>query len=345
MRVKHAGVMGRRSVVLGALAATACARPVHTTSAMARRRSVELWSWFDLPRDDPRARELSGISWDEVNGIAWTVQDDAAGIVALTPDRGLRSWRLGERIEVDGGAHSDKLDLEGLVVLPDGFLVCSEVGPRVFEIDRRGRFRREIALPPHFRDARFNKSVESLTQSPSGRFIFVTSEIALEGDGDGTSPSSGTRVRLVRIDLQSGISSEHLYITDPAPAEGWDWGVSDLAALDDDDVLVLERGWRKDYGNAIRIYRVTLDDQSACTPAPDISGMSASLAKWLFVDVGDLRPSRRPPVHQPEPNPLLDNFEGMGLGPRLADGRRSILLVSDDNAHRYQVARVLVLAF
>jgi len=29
--------------------------------------------------------------------------------------------------------------------------------------------------------------------------------------------------------------------------------------------------------------------------------------------------------------PKLDNFEGMVLGPRLPDGRRSLILASDDN--------------
>lgn len=340
--------IGRRSAVLGLLGVVGCSRGAAGTSPTSGRlrTGVELWSWFDLPGDDMRARELSGIAWDAKAGVAWAVQDEAAHIVALRPDRTLRSWKLGESIAVDGGPHGARLDLEGIVALPDGFLVCSEVGPRVFEVDRAGRFRRELTLPPRFHDARLNKSVESLTRSPSGRYLFLTSEIALEGDGDESTPRAGTRVRVVRIDLERPEASrEHLYITDPSPEDGWDWGVSDLTALDDDELLVLERGWKRGYGNAIRIYRVELDERSMCTEVSPLSGANASLAKWLFVDLGDLRYATRPPVHQPEPSALLDNFEGMGLGPRLADGRRSLLLVSDDNAHRAQIARVVVLAW
>ena len=39
----------------------------------------------------------------------------------------------------------------------------------------------------------------------------------------------------------------------------------------------------------------------------------------------------------------MDNYEGMALGPVLPDGRRSLILVTDDNNRPDQVARILVL--
>ena len=45
-----------------------------------------------------------------------------------------------------------------------------------------------------------------------------------------------------------------------------------------------------------------------------------------------------------QPNPLLDNFEALTLGPVLPDGRQSLVLVSDDNFNRSQTTRVIVLA-
>ena len=44
-----------------------------------------------------------------------------------------------------------------------------------------------------------------------------------------------------------------------------------------------------------------------------------------------------------QPNPLLDNYEGLALGPRLPGGRRSLLLQSDDNFSAGQVTRVVAL--
>ena len=342
------GNIGRRPFLAG-LIGVSCARPV-TVAELAHepRASVALWSWFDLPVEDARGRELSGIAWDEARRTAWAVGDEVPRIVGLVPDEDLRSWTFGPSVDVDitnpvTGAR-EVLDLEGIVVAPDGFVVCSENGPRVFEVDRGGRLRKEIAVPPRFLDGRRNKSVESLTRSPSGRYLFVTSEVALHGDGDGATARLGTRVRIVRVDALGTPTTEHLHITDPAPDEGWDWGVADLAALGDDDLLVLERGWKADVGNAARIYRVKLDERSLCTGTAGLAA-TRSLAKWLWVDVGDLRATLAPPVHQPQPNPLLDNYEGMSLGPRLPDGRSSLILVSDDNGHAEQIARILVLAF
>jgi hypothetical protein len=332
--------VGRRSLLLGTMGALACVRPLSPR----RLFNVDLWSWFDLPSSDPRSHELSGLAWDEGARLAWSIQDDVPRIVALAPSPRLDRWQITETVEVDSG-NGGKLDLEGIVVTGDGFIVCSEVGPRVFEVDRQGRFRREVELPPRFKDARYNKSVESLTRSPSGRYLFMTSEVALTGDGDPPLPVSGTRVRVVRIDREGAETTEHLYVTDPAPEEGWDWGVSDLAALGDDDLLVLERGFRRDAGNAIRIYRIRLDARSICTGIEHLSAAQPTLTKWLFTDVGELRAEPAPPVFQTQSNPLLDNYEGLCLGPRLPDGRRSLLLVSDDNGHAVQIARVLVLAF
>jgi hypothetical protein len=41
---------------------------------------------------------------------------------------------------------------------------------------------------------------------------------------------------------------------------------------------------------------------------------------------------------------LLDNFEAMTLGPALSDGRRALILASDDNSSDIQTTRLVVLA-
>ena len=45
-----------------------------------------------------------------------------------------------------------------------------------------------------------------------------------------------------------------------------------------------------------------------------------------------------------QPNALLDNVEGMALGPALPDGWRALLLISDDNVRATQVTRVIAVA-
>jgi hypothetical protein len=302
---------------------------------------VAVWSFFDLP-EDPRSRELSGICWDASTRTLWAVQDEAPRIVALRPDDDVQRWSFGESVSVNVAG---PLDLEGLVVIPEGFIVCSEDGPRIVEVDREGMLRAEIHVPARFRDARANKSLESLTLSPSGRYLYTTSEAALERDGAMATQAAGTRVRVLRLERNQGEVSEHVYTTDPALRDGGDHGVSDLCALSDDELLVLERGWMKGAGNTARIYRVTLQDRASCLGVAALAAAGPTLEKTLVADLASLTASGIPASKQPQRNPILDNYEGLTLGPVLKDGRPTIIVVSDDNGRSDQVARILVLAF
>jgi hypothetical protein len=303
---------------------------------------VALWSWFDLPFADPRSHELSGIAWDDATRTLHAVQDENGHVVSIVPDEELRAWTITGALKLDVG---DPVDLEGIVLLPDGFYVCSEIGPHVFEVDRRGKLRRDVPLPAHFATARRNKSLESLTMSPSGAYLFTTSEAALGCDGLLATVTTGTRIRIARLDVKTGDVTEHVYATDPVDAQDEDYGVSELVALADDELLVLERGFAMGVGNSGRIYRTKLATAAACTRAEHVGDASAALPKQLFVDLGLLAvPGPPPPVRQPQPAPLLDNYECMSIGPVLPDGRASLIVASDDNARPKQVARILVLA-
>lgn len=322
-------------------ASPAAARTSPGTVSLPASAQVAVWSWFDLP-DDPRSRELSGIAWDDATKTLWAVQDASADIVAIVADAKLEKWRFGSTIKLE---MSFPLDLEGIVVTPDGFVVASEKGPRVLDVDRSGKLRRDIPLPDHFRMARENKSLESLTMSPNGRYLFTTTEEALSCDGAIATPKEGTRVRILRMSPRGGDVEEHAYMTDPAPHEAGDYGIADLAALSDDDLLVLERGWARGAGNTARIYRVSLADPvTSCLATPALTADAPVLAKQLVVDLARLVVTGLPKTKQKQESPLLDNYEGLAVGPRLPDGRQSLILVSDDNGRSDQFARIVVLA-
>jgi len=133
--------------------------------------------------------------------------------------------------------------------------------------------------------------------------------------------------------------AQFFYLAEPAQ------GISDIVALSDTDLLILERGFIPGRGNTVRVFRVST---SGATDAADRESLAtagvAPLAKTLLVDLATCPPgAARAPAQQP--TPLLDNFEGLTLGPRLADGRQSLLLISDNNFGRDQVTRVVALAF
>ena len=316
-------------------------RPLPLRSVPRPSRRVELYSWFDLPSDDPRSRELSGIAWDDATRTLWGVQDATANIVPILPDRDFRRWSLGNSIEL---RTNFPLDLEGVVVLKDGFIVASERGPRVLEVDRQGKLRKDIALPEHFAKARVNKSLESLTMDPAGTYLFTTSEASLNCDGEVATAANGARLRILRIARKDGAYEEHAYTTDPLPRASGDYGVADLAAISTDDLLVLERGWTHGAGNTARVYRVELTDAStSCLALYSLGADAPTLAKELVIDLATLPAQGLPAAKQQQQTALLDNFEGMAIGPRLPDGRASIILISDDNGRSDQFARILVL--
>lgn len=347
--------LGRRQLLAGLMGVglAACTRQTETASnggAFSPRfgrgvrapARVELYSVFDLPHDDLRSKELSGIAWDAAANVLWAVQDESPSVVALQPGPQLRSWSFGQTVQV---SCSSPLDLEGIVLTKDGFILASEAGPRVVEVARDGRFLKEITLPERFRDARHNKSLESLTLTPSGRYLFTTTEVALPRDGDVATLEAGTRVRLVRIDRETGKIDEYAYATDPSPYAYGDWGVADMAAVSDNELLVLERGWAALRGNTARIHHVTIDERtSTCSQIDALSAATPVVTKQLYIDLGHLVAKGLPEPKQPQSSPLMDNFEGLAIGPKLEDGRASLIVVSDDNAHANQVARILVLA-
>jgi hypothetical protein len=119
-------------------------------------------------------------------------------------------------------------------------------------------------------------------------------------------------------------------------------GLSDLLALDDATFLSLERACllnraTKVARNTASIYYVSL------ARADDVRGVDRldparvrAAAKELVLDLDTLRPSL------PANLQGLENFETLAFGPPLADGRRTLLLVSDDNFNANQKTAFLL---
>jgi len=61
----------------------------------------------------------------------------------------------------------------------------------------------------------------------------------------------------------------------------------------------------------------------------DLSGITP-VGKTLVLDLSEV------PGLSPDLAPSLDNFEGLAFGPRLADGRSTLIVVSDDNFNETQ---------
>jgi hypothetical protein len=116
--------------------------------------------------------------------------------------------------------------------------------------------------------------------------------------------------------------------------------VPEVAATPDGRLLVLERGFTSGVGNTVRLY---LADARRAADVGGTGNLTASgvrtVRKSLLADLVAC-PSLGATARQPQPNPLLDNIEGMAVTGHGKGGLR-VLLVSDDNQSAAQTTRFL----
>lgn len=240
---------------------------------------------------------------------------------------------------------ASNFDGEGITLTRQGdLLISSETEPSIRRFSLDGELLEELPEPRKFRvapqgEGQRNQTFESLSLSPNGRSLFTANEGYLLADGETANGSD--RIRILRYEDhgKGGFEpvEEFYYLAEPG------LGVVEIVALSEDELLVLERGFRSGVGNTVRVYKVSLEG------AGDVSG-EASLAttniqpveKELLFDLADCPPSGAT-TPGTQPNPLLDNYESLTLGPRLPGGSRSLILQSDDNFSAGQVTRVVAL--
>jgi len=199
-----------------------------------------------------------------------------------------------------------------------------------------------------------NLAFESLTITPDQKTLFTATENALSQDGLKASLTSGSPSRILQYNLVSGQpEKEYLYITDaipeaPNPSTGFaDNGLVDLLAIDNRGTfLALERSFAQGVGNTIKIYEVSLQGSTDISFYDSLNNLSAEqlatikpAQKRLLLNLTDLNL----PTDANHPITGVDNIEGLAFGPKLADGRQSIVLVSDNNFGSTQYTQILTL--
>jgi hypothetical protein len=306
---------------------------------------VELLSVIDLPRMTS-TQGLSGTWFEASTGILYALQDTGPHITQLVVAGDFKSILVGAQLNLTGRPNLT-WDGEALTRVGDEFYASTdEETPLLERFTPSGAYLGGLTVPANYSMHTYNHGVEGMSAEPDGGFLFICNEESLDSDGPQSHQDNGTTVRILRRDLGTQHDEERAYRTEPLGAGGTasaDMGVSDLLALGPTDLLVLERGYQGGYGNTVRIFRVDYSMGADVIGVASLSLSTPVLTKTLVVDIGTL-PSNGISNPGVQPNPILDNFEGLALGPRLDDGRRVIFVTSDDNARATQVPRVLVLA-
>jgi len=317
---------------------------------------------------------VSGLDYDPRSGAWLMISDDRSDkaparfyVARLDYDdkavRGLTLTRAvplrredGSPFPAAGSTGGERADAEAIRLDPlTGTLIWSSEGDRQRGFDptlRRmtldGRTLGGIPLPRALRfdpsgasGARPNLTLEGLSFTPDGRSLWVSMESPLVQDGPLASVRAGAWVRLTRLDRLGGVRGQYAYRLDPiqaAPAAGKraDNGVSEILALDQHRLLVLERsGVETDEGRFAyhcRLYLVDTRGAQTVSEAGFIAKPPRALEKQLLVNFDRL--SGASP----------SNLEAMAWGPSLAGGERTLVLASDDNFDPATPGVILVFA-
>jgi hypothetical protein len=370
----HAG--GRWVVALvAALALAAGAGLSATASDGAKPPGLEFLGQAIVPTgttfEGTTVGGLSSITYDASRGVFYALSDDQsvlrpARFYTLAVDVSDGHLDNGDvtfldvttLLAPDGQPYApSSLDPEGLTLAKSGELIVTSEGiaargiaPWVRRYSRAGTFLGGLPVPGAFEPTsavhgvRQNLAFEAAAVAPNGRHLFVGMEGALAQDGPAATLTGGSAARILRYNLATGrLDAQYVYVTDPIaeapvpPAAFAVSGLVELLPLNDQFMLSMERSFSvgaPGTGNTIKLYSV------AFPGAGDVNGVD-SLAAVL----GSVRPVEKTLLLDLHTLGIpLDNVEGMVIGPDLPDGRRSLVLVSDDNFAATQFTQFLLFA-
>jgi hypothetical protein len=184
-------------------------------------------------------------------------------------------------------ANPDGLDSEGFALGDDGtFWVSDEYGPHIVHFDYSGRTIERInpfgtgtggrKIPLVFARRRPNRGMEGLTITPDGKTLLGIMQFPLYNPSS-AAISGSLAIRMLSFDIKSGKTKQYVYLMENASLQA----VSEIAAIDNNNFLVLERGSEfpteaNRSGIIKRVYKISLNG------ATDISDPANGAAGKLY---------------------------------------------------------------
>lgn len=210
------------------------------------------------------------------------------------------------------------------------------IDPFIREMRSDGTHVREYTLPAMFRMSATetgphgNLVFEGITFTPGRKNAVVLAEGPLFNDGTVSTASAGSVARITEFDRSSGTAiAQYAYPVErvqasPVPDTAFTVsGATEILALSDKRFLVLERSFSVGVtGNQVRLYEIDVTNATDVLSRPSlIAGGYTPVSKRLILDFETLKTQLGG----------IANLEGMTFGPKLANGRDSLVVIADDN--------------
>ena len=295
---------------------------------------------------------LSGI--DVVNNDYFFVIDDAKNPRIVSAKIDIQNDRF-ESVDfkkvillndsTDTFFKENELDLESIFVdeKTDEIHLVSEGSvnkkkpPTIFKIDPNGNFISQFQLPKSLskiENFKHNGVFESSCKSIDNQGFWVGVEAPLVVDGEepnGSETSSPIRISYVDFQTQKA-TKQFAYQLEkiPKPYKGNQNvnGVTAMLEIEKNHFLIVERAYQNNYGsdgNTIRIFEAFIENNT--TDILNIESLKKTpftpLKKRLLFDFDAVKESLT--------DGIIDNIEGITIGPTLKNGNQTLLLVADDN--------------
>ena len=280
-----------------------------------------------FPQSVP-AGNYSGITW--LGELRYAVANDkspTSGFHLMTIETdSLTGEILSVRADSFMTCGKPNRDEEGICYVPQTqtVFVSGELDKEIVEYNMNGQpTGRRLAIPEIFRTAYSNGSFEALTYNAATHRFWTTSENTLKDDGEiPTLQQRGVnRVRLQSFGDDLLPKEQYWYVSDSSVVKVSKHrgrsilGISGLAALDDGRIIVLER---------------------------ELYIPPKKIGSFAHVKLFVVHPARQQPGELLEKQLLVEfrtkmnlatqgfaNYEGVCLGPHLADGSLLLVLVAD----------------
>jgi hypothetical protein len=216
--------------------------------------------------------------------------------------------------------------------------------PTVNFMDLNGNLFSKITLPANLemqkeeKGPRNNGTLEGLTFDFNYKKIYTNLEEPLFEDGDRASIDKGAFIRLYQFDAKTKKNTaQYAYKLEPIahePIPKDAFAVNGVAAIQyfgKNQLLVVERSYSTGTASCnIKVFLCDLKKASDVKNYASLKNQNFELAsKKIILNMDDL-------------GVFIDNIEGLTFGPKLANGHRSLIFVSDNNFSEKQKTQLFL---
>lgn len=220
------------------------------------------------------------------------------------------------------------------------------VQPTLTNINLNGSFEDTIPLPAGFQftktenGVRKNALFEGTTYADHYKTIYASLEEPRYEDGPKASFGYDKALtRILKFDAKTKKNTaQYAYNLGELPVQptvDMDWnvnGISEILAVNNHTLLVMERAWAKGHDDHtfIKLFLVDLNDAENEINNPSfVQNPPKPLKKKLLFDFDTL-------------NRYIDNFEGVTFGPKLPNGHNTLVFIVDDNFAKNEKGQIFL---